>query len=164
MALRAIIYFLVNSPKSYQKLNAEITEHEKQGRLSEFVTFQQGLDMKYLSVYPTVSLIAHSPKTFTKSKVSQAVIKEALRLYPGVSYPLERVVPDGGAELCGHFLPAGTVVGMHAWVIHRDKSVFGEDAESFRPERWLDTEPQKLKKMERAFLSVSGTSSSSELL
>ena len=67
------------------------------------------------------------------------------------------MVPDGGAELCGHFLPAGTVVGMHAWVIHRDTSIFGEDAESFRPERWLDAEPEALKKMERAFLSVSGT-------
>lgn len=97
----------------------------------------------------------------TNLNTSQAVIKEALRLYPGVSYPLERVVPDGGAELCGHFLPAGTVVGMHAWVIHRDESIFGEDAEYFRPERWLDAEPEELKKMERAFLSVSSSRSSS---
>ena len=86
---------------------------------------------------------------------SQAVIKEALRLHPGVSYPLERTVPDGGAVLCGKFVPSGTVVGIHAWVIHHDKSVFGEDAECFRPERWLDAEPEELKKMERGFLSVS---------
>lgn len=27
---------------------------------------------------------------------------------------------------------------MSPWVINRDKSVFGDDAEDFRPERWLD--------------------------
>ena len=83
------------------------------------------------------------------------MIKEALRLHPGVSYPLERVVPDGGVVLCGRFFPAGTVIGIHAWVIHRDKSIFSDDAETFRPERWLDAEPEQLKIMERAFLSVS---------
>jgi cytochrome P450 len=77
-----------------------------------------------------------------------------MRLYPVVSYPLERIVPDGGAELCGVFLPGGTVVGMHAWVVNRDKGIFGEDAEDFRPERWIDVEPEQLKQMEHAFLSV----------
>lgn len=85
----------------------------------------------------------------------QAVIKEAMRLHPVVSYPLERIVPDGGAQLCGEFIPGGTVVGMHAWVVHRDKGIFAEDAEDFRPARWIDAEPEQLKNMERCFLSVS---------
>ena len=83
------------------------------------------------------------------------MIKESLRLHPSVSYPLERIVPDGGAELCGKFIPAGTVVGVHAWVVHRDEDVFGEDVEAFRPERWIDVEPEQLRRMERAFLAVS---------
>lgn len=55
MALRAIVYFLVKHPRCYQKLNAEVTKQESQCALSEFVTFQQGLDMKYLSVHPVLS-------------------------------------------------------------------------------------------------------------
>lgn len=34
-----------------------------------------------------------------------------------------------------------SVVGINTWVAHRNKSVFGEDANFFRPERW--TEPGK---------------------
>lgn len=30
-----------------------------------------------------------------------------------------------------------TAVGVNPWVVHRDKEVFGDDAESFRPDRWL---------------------------
>ena len=28
-------------------------------------------------------------------------------------------------------------MGVNPWVVHRDRSVFGEDVEIFRPERWL---------------------------
>ncbi len=59
MALRAIVYFPVKNPYSYQKLRAEIDEQEKQGRLSEFVDFQEGLDMKYLLVH-SVTASRHS--------------------------------------------------------------------------------------------------------
>jgi len=30
-----------------------------------------------------------------------------------------------------------TVIGVNPWVVHRGTAVFGEDAESFNPERWL---------------------------
>lgn len=84
------------------------------------------------------------------------MIKEALRLHSGVALPLERTIPEGGATLSGVFLPAGTVVGMHAWVIHHDKNVFGEDADIFRPERWLESDSGQLRKMDNCFMSVSG--------
>ena len=31
-----------------------------------------------------------------------------------------------------------TVVGTSAWVIHRNREIYGEDADEFRPERWLE--------------------------
>lgn len=90
------------------------------------------------------------------TELSQAVIKEALRLHPGVSLPLERVVPEEGAELCGVFLPGGTVVGIHAWVIHHNEDIFGKDTYTFRPERWLEADAGQLKMMERSFCTVRG--------
>lgn len=68
----------------------------------------------------------------------EAVIREALRLVPGNLFPQERYVPAGGLTLPdGQFVPEGTVVGFSAYVMHRNKTVWGEDAEQFRPERWL---------------------------
>ena len=50
---------------------------------------------------------------------------------------LPRVVPEGGSEVAGRHLAAGTVIGANPWVIHRNKDVYGDDVEAFRPERWL---------------------------
>jgi cytochrome P450 len=45
-------------------------------------------------------------------------------------------------------LPHGTIVGVNAWVLHRNKSIFSQDADVYRSERWLDisTEKKALKK------------------
>lgn len=83
------------------------------------------------------------------------MIKEAGRLHPAKGLPLERVVPEGGATICGEFMRQGTVVGINAWVSHRDKGVFGGDAEEWRPERWVEIEGEERKRMERALLTVS---------
>lgn len=50
----------------------------------------------------------------------------------------ERDVPNPGFTLPnGVFIPPGTVIGLNPYVTGRNTSVFGPDAESFRPERWL---------------------------
>jgi cytochrome P450 len=77
-----------------------------------------------------------------------------MRVHPGVRSPLWRITPKGGATICGHFIPEGTEVGMIAWVVHQDKRVFGQDANVFRPERWLDSDTPKIAAMDRAFFSV----------
>ncbi len=82
-------------------------------------------------------------------------MKEAMRLHPGVAYPLERYVPPEGATICGVDLPGGTNISVTAPVVHMDTTVYGEDAHAFRPERWLEAEPVRLKLMERSFLAVS---------
>ena len=53
MAFRAIFYFLVKNPATYRKLMDEITQAEQEGKLSDFVEFQQGLELKYLFVQPS---------------------------------------------------------------------------------------------------------------
>jgi cytochrome P450 len=82
-------------------------------------------------------------------------MKEAMRMHPAVGQLLERVVPEGGAALSGHWLPQGTVVGVNPWVPSRDKSTYGKDSYVYRPERWLEADSAQLKLMERNFLAVS---------
>ncbi|CAI6237486.1 unnamed protein product [Periconia digitata] len=115
LTLSAAIYYLCRSPNSARKLYDEIDDFASQGKLSNPVTFSEAQQMPYL----------------------QAVIKETFRVHPGVGFPLPRVVPSGGAEIAGTFFPEGTVVGMNAWVLHRNEAVFGSDVDVFRPERWL---------------------------
>lgn len=41
------------------------------------------------------------------------------------------------------FVPKGGLVSWNLWALHRRKDYFGEDAEDFRPERWLDGEEEE---------------------
>ncbi|KAH0420825.1 cytochrome p450 pisatin [Colletotrichum camelliae] len=127
LSLSAILYNLLKSPESMTKLRHEIDEFTSRGELSEAPTFKESQQMPYL----------------------QAVIKEALRVHPAVGLPLERVVPEGGAMISGSFFPQGAVVGINSWVQHRDKILFGDDADHFRPDRWLVSDETKLSVMNR---------------
>lgn len=75
-------------------------------------------------------------------------------MHPAVGLLLERLIPKGGADFGGVWLPEGTVIGMNPWVAARDKNVYGPDPNDFRPERWLEADEQKLKLMERNNLAV----------
>lgn len=69
----------------------------------------------------------------------QAVIREGLRIYPPATGLVGRLVPSpGGDTVHGYKLPEGTVVGQNIWGICRRKDLWGDDAELFRPERWLE--------------------------
>lgn len=120
ITLSAIFYHLMKNPDSYHKLQQEIDTATEDGRLSAVISFSDSQQLKYL----------------------QAVIKEALRLHPAVGLPLQRIVPKGGATIAGRHFPPGVTVGINPWVAHHNKSVFGPDADSWRPERWLEFEEQ----------------------
>ncbi|TLD05448.1 uncharacterized protein PgNI_09239 [Pyricularia grisea] len=68
----------------------------------------------------------------------EAVVREAMRVHPGVAMVLPRCVPDGGLELPdGKVVPPGTSVGMNPFVLGRNRTVWGPDADDYKPERWL---------------------------
>jgi cytochrome P450 len=66
-----------------------------------------------------------------------ACVRESMRLNPPTPTIFPRLVPEGGMELNGLFVPAGTEVTCNPWLVHRDIKVYGIDADAFRPERWL---------------------------
>jgi cytochrome P450 len=67
-----------------------------------------------------------------------ACIKESLRLHPPAPNLFARLCPPEGKTIDGVYLPGGTEITSHGYTAHRDKTFFGEDAEEFRPERWLE--------------------------
>lgn len=84
-----------------------------------------------------------------------AVINESLRIHGNLGLVNERVTPPEGAIIDGYHIPRGTVVGINPWVIHRNTDIFGEGADTFRPERWLEGPEQTLAEMRRNLFSVS---------
>ncbi|KAL2835369.1 cytochrome P450 [Aspergillus pseudoustus] len=131
ISLRAIFYYVIKNPQVYGKVQNEIDEADRENRLSKFVTYEECLKLPYL----------------------QAIMKEAMRLHPGVGFPLERYTPSEGAEICGHTLQGGTNVSISAPVIHYNQEIYGKDADLFRPERWQEAPPEVLKAMDRYFLA-----------
>lgn len=54
--------------------------------------------------------------------------------------PLERYVPEPGLTLPdGSFVPPGVAVGINPYIVSRNAELWGDDAEEFRPERWLQS-------------------------
>jgi len=135
-ALKAAFWYLYQNPAARKRLVAEIDAYYAKGAMSDPITYAESLEMPYW----------------------QACLKETLRMHPAGGIMLERVVPEGGVTLSGTFLPAGTIVGANPWTLAREMSVFGEDADAFRPERWLDSGPEQLRRMERHSLIWGGGS------
>ena len=111
--LRAIFYNLLKHQESLQKLRKELEDATQAGRVSNSITWKECQKLLYLD----------------------ACVKEAGRVHPAVGLPLERVVPPQATKICGQYLKGGTIVGVNAWVVHQDKTIFGEDAASWKPER-----------------------------
>ncbi|KAK1771867.1 cytochrome P450-like protein [Phialemonium atrogriseum] len=132
ISLSAVFYFLLKNPVRLARLRAEIDDAARAGAFSDsesgLVTWHESQRLVYLD----------------------ACVKEAFRLHPAPGLPMERVVPEGGIEICGRYVKGGTIVGCSAWVIHKDKRVFGEDVEAYRPERWLPDEAKSATEAGRA--------------
>ena len=69
-----------------------------------------------------------------------AVLKEALRLYPPVPQDgkvaaVDDTLPDGT------HVPRGTIVAYFPWGMGRSEHIWGSDASDVRPERWLGGGP-----------------------
>lgn len=61
-----------------------------------------------------------------------------MRLCPPAPNIFPRLVSKKGIDFGGKFAPPGTEVTCNPWLLHRDKELYGDDAEEFRPERWLE--------------------------
>jgi cytochrome P450 len=119
ISLSAVFYYLMRNPEKMARLRQEIDDAARDGTFSNvedgIVTWSEAQTLPYLD----------------------ACIKEAFRLHPAAGLPLERIVPEPGVEIAGHYIKGGTIVGCSAWIIHRRKEIWGDDVDEYRPERWL---------------------------
>jgi cytochrome P450 len=76
-----------------------------------------------------------APEAALHASYLQAVIAEALRLYPPAPAILRRVVRD--VDFRGSTIPIGSNVGLSIWHLHRDPRLW-RDPERVIPERWLE--------------------------
>ena len=60
-------------------------------------------------------------------------------LHPPVPSIFPRMVSKGGMIINRKFVLEGIEATAHAWLVYRDVDIYGEDAESFRPVRWLES-------------------------
>ncbi|KAJ6500226.1 cytochrome P450, partial [Mycena vitilis] len=81
----------------------------------------------------------------------EACINEALRVHSTSALGLPRVVPDGGLVVSGRAFVAGTVLSVPSYTIHRDATVWGRDADVYRPERWFEPEKARAAAMHKTF-------------
>ncbi|KAI1462123.1 cytochrome P450 [Annulohypoxylon moriforme] len=117
-ATRMTMLFLVTNPIAYGKLQSEIDVVVSEGRISSPIKDSESRQLSYL----------------------QAVIKEGLRTFPVVTATFFKKVPKGGDVISGYFIPEGTEIGHNVMGIMRAEKYWGEDADVFRPERWLEVD------------------------
>lgn len=118
-ALGCILRFLILHPSALARARGEIASAEMAGHLSTPIQYEE--TRKHLPFFA-------------------ACIKEGLRLNPPAPNLFSRVVPKGGKVIDGHYVPAGMEVTCHAYTLQRDKAFYGEDADEFVPERWMESE------------------------
>ncbi|KPI39733.1 Pisatin demethylase [Cyphellophora attinorum] len=114
--MQSFFYCVLNNPAVYKKLQKEIDDAQAAGELSEIIQYPEAMKLEWF----------------------QACLKEAMRIRPAVGLGIYRVIPPEGAKIDGQFYPGGTEVAVNGWVLHRAKDVFGEDVETYRPERWFE--------------------------
>ncbi|KAK8136687.1 cytochrome P450 monooxygenase [Apiospora sp. TS-2023a] len=135
--ISVILLYLMTHPRVYGKLQSEIDD-------AFLITNTNSADGEVIS-----------DADARKLPYLQAVIKESMRIHCPVTNASPKRVPDGGDTVVvdgrSVFLPGGTNILYSVWTHRLDRATFGDDAASFRPERWLqEQDEEKLANMHRA--------------
>lgn len=142
--LAATLYFLLKDPPVMKHLLAELDEHFPPAKPQASTARTQ----KWLAENVVVPFTEAQKLPFL-----DAVIKEVFRLWPALGMQLmERVTPPEGAHILGEYIPGNTIVSCNSWIMQRHKPTFGEDADKFRPSRWLLATPDRVQAMNKAML------------
>ncbi|KAK0741793.1 cytochrome P450 [Apiosordaria backusii] len=124
------LYEVLDSPEIYQRLRDELKE-----------ALPDPCDVQAMSLVE-----------LEKLPYLTGVLKETLRLSPGVPGHLPRVVPSSGATFEGYTVLPGMVVSMSAWSMHHNTKLF-PDPDKFDPTRWTDPDIDAVHARERSLVT-----------
>ena len=123
--LSNLFFTLSKNPDIFSRLQHEISTHLPDDSPP---TYEQLKEMKYL----------------------RAVLNESLSLHPIVPEnariaQTDTILPTGGGEdgKSPVFVKKGQIATWNVYAMHRRRDFYGDDAEEFKPERWLDTDEKK---------------------
>ncbi|MCJ1387122.1 hypothetical protein MMC17_010251 [Xylographa soralifera] len=94
------------------------------------------------------------PSASNSSLVLTAVIKETMRLYAPFSTAFPRSITHGAENAIPDLpapLPVGTTISANTYILGHLEDIWGEDAEYWKPERWLVPERER-KELEDKFV------------
>ncbi|KAK0725915.1 cytochrome P450 [Lasiosphaeris hirsuta] len=134
-SIRSTMLHIITSPHIYRCLQTEIDYAIRAGKVSSPISNAEALALPYL----------------------QAVVFEGLRMCPPFTGFPFKCVPPGGDTIDGKFVPAGTRVAPGFPALTRNRDVFGEDADDFRPERFLEAGDEKAAEMRKVVDLVFGS-------
>jgi len=114
------LYLLTGHPEIERKVLEEVKR----------VLTERGVDDSGEIIYDDLSKLTYL----------HAVISESLRLFPSVPVDPKCALEDDTLP-DGTFVPRGTRCNYNIYSLGRCKRVWGQDADDFRPERWLNCGP-----------------------
>ncbi|TDZ44748.1 Cytochrome P450 monooxygenase radP [Colletotrichum trifolii] len=117
--LSCVTYYLLRNPRVHRLLTEEIR--------GEFATTEE-----------------INTSRLERLTYMNAVLQEGLRIYVPAGAGMPRIVPREGAEVCGEFVPGGTLVSLNPYAAftHYENWVRPND---FLPERWLNADDPEWK-------------------
>ncbi|KAM3064749.1 hypothetical protein ACMFMG_012063 [Clarireedia jacksonii] len=134
-AISGTLLHVITNPRVYSKLQDEVNNAVRDGKAPAagegLISSAQARQLPYL----------------------QATIREGMRLWPPVDGLFARDVPPGGDTIFINgkpvFLPGGVSIARSVTSMFQSKETYGNDADSFRPERWIGTNSDKITNMVR---------------
>ncbi|OMP00542.1 Cytochrome P450 [Corchorus olitorius] len=116
------IYMLCEHPDVQEKIAQEVKEAtNKMNEVKDFSEFAASI----------------TEESFEKMNYLHAAITETLRLYPAVPVDAKLCLSDDTLP-DGFNVRKGDMVAYQPYAMGRMKFIWGDDAEEFKPERWLD--------------------------
>lgn len=123
-ALRSTFIHILTNPAAYAKLMIEMEKAIQDKKISSpVIKNNEAQALPYL----------------------QACIREGLRMFMPLNGIASKVCtsPDG-FTYNGVFIPPNVDIGVAEYTMLRREDIFGPDADTFRPERWLEEESESL--------------------
>ncbi|CAE6395358.1 unnamed protein product, partial [Rhizoctonia solani] len=134
----AIAYYLAANPECQRKLQEELDSV-----LKPVVSTPPSISQAGIPPLPPTDVAARFSDVKSLPYL-QACINEGLRLHSTSGIGLPRIIPPGlTLELCGERFTEGTILSIPSYTIHYSQEIWGNDAEIYRPERWLEREVGK---------------------